>query len=239
MTEMMQNNFSNFETFLKEGERLDDLQLDGAFIISHKDKYCFTSDSVMLANSVITNNKSKIVDLCSGGGIISILIGLKKNCSQVIGVELQSDMADMATRSVKMNGLEEKVEILNYDVKNISEIIPNGYADIVVCNPPYYKVNSGEIRENQNIAISRHEIALSLEELVQNTSKIVKFGGMFYMVHKAERLAEVICTLTKYNLIPKQIYTITTNDNDNVDTFIVISKLGAKHGLTVKNIKHD
>ncbi|MDE6565811.1 MAG: methyltransferase, partial [Clostridia bacterium] len=231
---MNKSNIMDAKAFLKDGERLDDLQLDGAFIISHKDKYCFTSDSVMLANMVSTNSKSKIVDLCSGGGIISILIALKKSFSEIIGVELQSDMADMATRSVKMNGLDSKVKIINHDVKNISDIIPNGYADIAVCNPPYYKINSGEIRENQNIAISRHEIALTLDELIKNTSKILKFGGTFYMVHKAERMAEVIYTLIKYNLIPKQIFTITTNDSDFADTFIVISKLGAKHGLIVK-----
>ncbi len=237
-----QKNWSNKvnpNDFLKDGERLDDLCLDGRYIISHKDKYCFTSDSVMLANMVSANSKSKIVDLCTGGGIISLLIGLKTNCKEIIGVEIQSDMADMAMRSVKMNDLDSKIKIYNHDVRDITAIIPKGYADIVVCNPPYYKVNSGEVREKENIAIARHEIALTLDELVQNTSKILKFGGLFYLVHKAERMAEVIATLTKYNLIPKNIYTISTNNSDIADTFIVISKLGANHGVIVKNIKHD
>lgn len=225
--------------YLKAGERLDDLQLDGRFIISHKDKYCFTSDSVMLANMVTCNAKSKVVDLCCGGGIIGILIALKTNCKQIIGVELQSDMADQATRSILMNNLQDRVKIENYDVKNIVDIIPNGYADIVVCNPPYYKADSGATRLNENIAIARHEIALTLEELIANTSKILKFGGSFYLVHKAERMAEVISCLTKYNLIPKQIYTISTTESNTADTFIVVSKLGANHGVVVKNIKHD
>lgn len=229
----------NESNYLKDGERLDDLQLDGKFIISHKDKYCFTSDSVMLSNMVQTNSKSVVVDLCCGGGIIGILIALKNNCKQIIGVEIQADMADMANRSVQMNNLDGKVKIVNHDVKNITEIIPKGYADIVVCNPPYYKVNSGETKLKDNIAIARHEIALTLEDLVANTSKILKFGGLFYMVHKAERMAEVISTLTNYNLIPKQIFTITTKDDNTADTFIVVSKLGAKHGVIVKNLKHD
>lgn len=225
--------------FLKDGERLDDLQLDGRFIISNKDKYCFTSDAVMLANMVTATSKSKVVDLCTGGGIISILIALKTNCNNITGVELQPDMADMATRSVQMNNLQDRINIVCQDVKNINQILPSGYADIVVCNPPYYKLTSGSMRENSNIAIARHEVALTLQELVQNTSKILKFGGLFYMVHKAERMAEVITTLTKHNLIPKQIYTITTNGSNIADTFIVISKLGGKHGVVVKNIQHD
>lgn len=229
----------NMQEFLHEGERLDDLQLDGAYIISHKDKYCFSSDSVMLANTVRANCKSKIVDLCCGGGIIGILIALKTNCKSVIGVEIQPDMADMANRSVQMNGLSDKVQIINHDVKNITEVIPSGYADIVVCNPPYYKVNSGDTRQTDSIAIARHEISLTLEELVKNTCKILKFGGMFYLVHKAERMAEVITTLSNHNLTPKQIYTICTNNSNVADTFIVVSKLGAKHGVIVENIKHD
>ena len=228
-----------FEKYLQAGERLDGLQLDGRYIISNKDKYCFTSDSVMLANLVNANSKSKIVDLCCGGGIISILIALKTNCKKIIGVELQEDMADMATRSVLMNELQDIVEIINYDVKKITDVIPKGYADIVVCNPPYYKVNSGEIRENSSIAIARHEIALNLEQLAESTSKILKFGGLFYLVHKAERMAEVITTLSKYNLTPKNIYIITTNNSNIADTFIVTCKLGAKPGLIVKHIKHD
>ena len=174
----MQNN-----DFLLDGERLDDLCLDGRFIISHKDKYCFTSDSVMLANMVRANSKSKVVDLCAGGGIISILIALKTSCQKVIGVEIQEDMANMATRSVAMNKLEDRVEILNADVNNISDFIPSGYADIVVCNPPYYKTGSGETRLSENIAIARHEIKLTLEQLIQSTCKILKFGGLFYLVH--------------------------------------------------------
>lgn len=232
-------NSKQYEKFLHDGERLDDLCLDGRYIISHKDKYCFTSDSVMLANMVHATSKSKVVELCAGGGIISILIALKTNCKQIIGVELQEDMADMANRSVAMNNLEEKVRILQADVKNISDFIPSGYADIVVCNPPYYKANSGEKRISENIAIARHEIKLTLKELIQNTCKILKFGGLFYLVHKAERMAEVITTLSEQNLIPKQIYTICTNKSNIVDTFIVVCKLGANHGVIVKNIKHD
>lgn len=225
--------------YLKAGERLDDLQLDDRYIISNKNKYCFTSDAVMLANVVSANNKSKVVDLCAGGGIIGILIALKTKCQSVTGVELQPDMVDMATRSVAMNNLQDKINIICHDVKNITDVLPCGYADIVVCNPPYYKVDSGDMRENSSIALARHEIALTLEQLIKSTSKILKFGGLFYMVHKAERMAEVITLLTQSNLIPKQIFTISNANNNVADTFIVVSKLGGKHGVIVKNIIHD
>lgn len=229
----------NPNALLRDGERLDDLQLAGNFIISHPDKYCFSSDSVMLANMVKANSKSKVVDLCCGGGIIAILIALKTNCNNILGVELQPDMSDMAERSVKINNLENRVNILCEDVRNITNVIPTGSVDVVVCNPPYYKLGSGEIRESRAVAIARHEIMLDLQTLVQCTAKILKFGGLFYMVHKAERMAEVLTTLTQSNLIPKQIFTICTGASNVADTFIVVSKLGAKHGVVVKNIRHD
>lgn len=229
----------DFSNYLKDGERLDDLEFNDMFIISNKDKYCFTSDSVMLANLIKCNAKSTLVDLCCGGGIIGLLVTAKTTCKKVIGVEIQPDMADMATRSVKMNGLDDRMEILCHDVKNITQIIPSGSVDIVACNPPYYKVGDGAIRLNTSIAMARHEIALTLEELVENVSKILKFGGMFYLIHKAERLAEVIACLVKYNLTPKKLYNILTGDNNLADTFVIVCKLGAKHGMTVEYLKHD
>lgn len=227
-----------FEEFLKDGERLDDLQLNNNFIISHKDKYCFTSDSVMLANLVKCNAKSKIVDLCCGQGIIGILIALKNKCKQILGVELQEDMADMASRSVALNGIDDKMKIINYDAKKITDIIECGSQDIVVCNPPYYKTTDGATRSNQSVAMARHEISITLADIVQNVAKILKFGGTFYLIHKAERLGEVFAELAKNNLTPKNLYTICPQNSDTADTFIVVSKLGAKSGLTIKNIKH-
>ena len=232
------NSITHFSSYLKDGERLDDLEYNGMYIISNKDKYCFTSDSVMLANLVKANRNDKIVDLCTGGGIIAILIAAKTSAKQVIGVEIQSDMADMAMRSVKMNNLQDKVSILNNDVIGINKVIGHGSCDIVVCNPPYYKVSEGAARQNECIAIARHEILLPLIDMIKSASDLVKFGGMFYMIHKSERLAEAIVLLSKHLLEPKILYNITTNGGEVSDTFIIVCKKGAKTGIIVHNINH-
>lgn len=128
------------KSILKEGERLDDLQLNGMSIISNPDLYCFTSDSVILANHVKCEGPLRIADLCTGGGIIAVLLAAKTKAREIIGIELQPNMADMANRSVILNNLYERVKILNADVKGIEKTLGYGECDVVTCNPPYYKV---------------------------------------------------------------------------------------------------
>ena len=226
------------ESLLKHGERLDDLEFNDMHIISHKDRYCFTSDSVMLANLVKAGSRDTVVDLCTGGGIIALLIAGKTNAKKIYGVEIQDDMSDMAMRSVKLNNLCERVSIINHDVIGISKVLGHGSADIIVCNPPYFKTGEGSQRLNPCIAIARHEILLPLEEMIKSVSELLKFGGTFYMVHKSERLAEAITLLSKYLLEPKVLYNITTGASDIADTFIIVCKKCGKTGLIVHNINH-
>ncbi len=226
------------DTFIHDGERLDDLEFNGMSIISHKEKYCFTSDSVMLANLVKAGCRDTVVDLCTGGGIIALLIAAKTNANKVYGIEIQQDMADMADRSVQLNNLTEKISIINADVIGISKLLGHGSADIIVCNPPYYKTSEGVSRLNKCIAIARHEILLPLQEMIKSASELLKYGGAFYMVHKSERLAEAIVLLSKHTLEPKILYNITTGTSDIADTFIVVCKKGAKTGIKVHNIQH-
>ena len=226
------------EDYLLNGERLDDLELDGRFIISHKDRYCFTSDAVMLANKVKASAGDRIIDLCTGGGIIALLIALKSNAKEIIGVEIQQEMADMARRSVEMNGLENRIKILNRDLIGSEIILGIGSNDIVVCNPPYYKLTQGITRENDCIAMARHEIAVNLEQIIETASKLLKYGGKFYLVHKSERLAEVISLAVTYKLQPKVLYNIQTNTNE-CDTFILVCKKNAKSGIKIYTIAHD
>lgn len=225
------------EEYLKCGERLDDLELDGRFIISHKDRYCFTSDAVMLANMVKGNAGDRILDLCSGGGIIALLIALKTNAKEIIGVELQAEMVDMANRSVAMNCLQDRIKFLNMDLIGCENILGVGYFDSVVCNPPYYKLTQGITRENECIAKARHEITVNLEQILYTVSRLLKYGGKFYLVHKSERLAEVISLCCKYSLEPKELYNIQTLGKES-DTFILICKKNAKSGMKVYTIRH-
>ena len=163
---------------LKPNERLDDLQFNNLFIIQNPELYCFTSDAVELCNFVKCGVKDRIVDLCSGSGIIGILAQAKTKAKQVYLVEIQESLADMSRRSVEYNKLTN-VEVVNAPLQNIHKQIGDGF-EVVVCNPPYKITNGGELSEKPEMAMCKHEITVTLEEIVCEASKLLKFGGKFY-----------------------------------------------------------
>ncbi|MDD2494360.1 MAG: methyltransferase, partial [Tissierellia bacterium] len=142
---------------LKENEKIEDLQCHGLKIIQNKKWFCFGMDAVLLTNFCDVKNNSKIVDLGTGTGIIPILLSGKKNYEKAIGIEIQEEVAEMAKRSVKLNNLEGKIEILNIDLKNATKLLDKNSFDCVISNPPYKLNNSGIINPNDQKAISRHE----------------------------------------------------------------------------------
>lgn len=186
--------------YLKEGERLDDLQYADMYIIQHKDKYAFTSDAVILANLVRESGKG--VDLCSGSGVIGILVGAKRRAC-VTMVEIQPDMADMCERSLKLNGIDDAC-VINKPLQNINEVIGRNSYDFVTCNPPYKKRGTGKALGKH--ALSRDEVAVTMDEIVAEGSMLLKSGGAMYMCAKEERMAELIYTMQKYKLETKEIY---------------------------------
>ncbi len=190
--------------YLKQGERLDDLQLDGLMIIQNPSRYCFTSDATELANFVRGAKNKRVADLCSGSGIIGILVSYKQKAKRTVLVELQDYMADMAERTIGLNGFKD-IEVLCADVKDVYKTLGCETFDIITVNPPYMKSGSGEERKVPEVAASRHEKFLSLTELLLSSSKLLKFGGSFYMVHRFERLAEIFSEMRKVNIEPKEI----------------------------------
>lgn len=216
---------------LKTNERLDDLQFNNLFIIQNKNGYCFTSDAVALANFVKVKSGGTVVDLCSGSGVIGILVQAKNKVSKTILVELQSSLADMAKRSVEYNNLEN-VEVINAPLQNISKDIGNNCYDVVVCNPPYKQNGTAKlINENEEIAIARHELKVTLEEIVKEASLLLKFGGEFYIVNKEERLVDMCLTLRKYNLEPKELKILPSSKGANV--VMIKAKKGGKNGIKI------
>lgn len=189
---------------LKEKEKLEDLQYNGLAIIQSEDEYRFTTDAVLLAN--FTNDmKGKLcVEFCAGSGVISILIAAKKSPSKVVAIELQQSLADMAKRSVEYNGLQDVIEVVCDDVKNAPNLISKP-ADVVVCNPPYRKLGSGERQLATNLALCRHEIAITLEQVITAASRTLNNRGTFYLVHQAERVAEIVSLCTANQLAVKEI----------------------------------
>jgi tRNA1Val (adenine37-N6)-methyltransferase len=190
---------------LKEDERVEDLQCNGLKIIQNKKWFCFGMDAVLLTNYCDIKSNSKIADLGTGTGIIPILLSGKRNYSKAYAVEIQEEVAEMAKRSVALNGLQEKIEVLNIDLKDAGKYLEPNSFDAVISNPPYKLNNSGIVNPLDKKAISRHEIACTLEDVISTAAMLLKQYGRFYMVHRPDRLADIICLLRKYRLEPKQI----------------------------------
>lgn len=189
---------------LKDSERINDLQLKGLKIIQDTNGFCFGIDAVLLANFTKIKKGAKVVDLGTGTGIIPILIAGKSEAKKIIGVEIQEDVYEMATRSVKLNSLEERVEIINDDIKSIDKVLDiNGY-HVVTSNPPYMHID-GIKNPNDKKAISRHEVKCNLEDVIRAASRLVMPRGKFFMIHRPTRLVDIITLGRQYKLEPKVI----------------------------------
>ena len=221
---------------LRENERLDDLQFNNMYIIQDPDGYCFTSDAVLLANNATVKKGDKVCDLGTGSGIIPILITAKNDIHSAVGLELIDRQVDMATRSVELNGLSDKIKIVHGDIKEGDKLFGCGVFDLVVSNPPYGKLGTGDIKEDEWKARSRYEITITLEEVIQTASKIVKYGGRVCIINKSDRMAETVCLMAKYGVEPKKIINIFRKGN-LADTVIVEGVRGGKMGVKVYGIK--
>lgn len=146
-----------------------------------------------------------VVDLCTGTGIVAILLSGKTNAKKIVGVEIQEESSEMARRSVEMNSLQDRVEILNEDLKKLKNIIGAGSVDTVTVNPPYMKAGSAIINEVNSLTIARHEVCCTLEDVIKEAARMLKTNGEFFMVHKPERLVDIFCIMRKYKIEPKRI----------------------------------
>lgn len=221
---------------LKENERLDDLQYNDMYIIQDPNGYCFTSDAVILANNATVKKGDRVCDLGTGSGIIPILITAKNDIREAIGLELIDRQVDMATRSVEYNHLEGKIKIVHGDIKEADKLFGSGVFDLVVSNPPYGIVGTGEMKQDSWIARSRYEITVTLDEVIKSASKIVKYGGRVAIINKAERLAEMTNLMIKYGIEPKKLINIFRK-GDLADTVILEGVRGGKKGMKVYGIK--
>ena len=190
---------------LKENERIDDLQRNHLRIIQKTDGFCFGMDAVLLSGFAAVKPGERVLDLGTGTGNIPILLSAKTEGEHFTGLEIQEEIAGMAKRSVSMNGLEEKIEIVNGDIKEASRIFGATSFDVVTTNPPYMNDAHGLKNPTEVKAISRHEVLCTLEDVVREGAKVLKHGGRMYMVHRPHRLIEILNTMTKYRLEPKRM----------------------------------
>ena len=219
---------------LKENERIDDLEYKGLKIIQNKEGFCFGVDSVLLSDFAKGIKKnSKVIDIGTGTGIISLLLCKKTELSKIYGIEIQEDVAEMAKRSIEINNLEDKFEIINTNIKNIFEVLEPHQYDVVVTNPPYKKAETGVKSAEKKQLISRHEVECTLEDVIEKSSKLLKDLGEFYMVHRAERLVDIMCLLRKYKLEPKNIRFVHSKAADKPSLILVRAVRAAKEFLKV------
>ena len=217
------------DIILNEHEKIEDLQCKGLRIIQNKKWFCFGMDAVLLANYCDLKKGSKVVDLGTGTGIIPLILYAKKNISLAIGVEIQPEVAEMANRSIKLNNLEDEIKILNVDLKEVTNHLEPHSFDAVVSNPPYKLYNSGIKNPTDQKAISRHEVMCTLEDVIKNASKLLKQYGKFYMIHRPDRLVDIMCLLREYKLEPKRIRFIHPHVNEKPNMVIIqASKNGNK-----------
>lgn len=215
---------------LKNGERIDDLQFKDLKIIQNEKGFCFGIDAVLLSDFAKNMKKAEtVVDFCTGTGIIAILLsGKVEEINKIYAVEVQKDVADMAKRSVALNNLEEKIEIINDDLKEINKYIDNGKVDAITVNPPYKPANSGIINDENNLTISRHEVLCTLEDIISKSAKLLKFNGKFYMVHRPERLVDIMYLMRKYKLEPKRIRFVHPTVNSIANLVLIEGTKGGK-----------
>lgn len=198
---------------LNKNERLDELGINNLKIIQNKEYFCFGTDSVLLANFVKSENSNNIIlDLCSGSGVIPIIMSAKKKYKKIFGVELQKEMYELFEKNITLNNLNEKIISLNSDIKdikNIKEIILKNTSsekiDIIVCNPPYKTLGTGFETKHDVKTIAKCEVMCNLEDIMNTSSKLLGKKGRLYLVHKPERLSDLIVLGRKYNLEAKEI----------------------------------
>lgn len=189
---------------LLPGERVDDLMAGGLAIIQHPGVFCFSLDAVLLARFVTLPPRGRVVDLCTGNGIIPLLLSTR-TAAEIVGVEIQERLCDMARRSVTLNGLNDRVSILCRDLRMCTEVLPVGTFDVVTANPPYLPRDGADVSPNPYLAAARHELFCTLEDVVRVASRLVKSGGRVALVHRPARLVELFSLMRQYRVEPKRV----------------------------------
>lgn len=191
--------------YIREGERLDDLQIKGYKIIQNPESFCFGMDAVLLSSFAKVKPCEKALDLGTGTGILPILLCAKNEGSHYTGLEIQKESVSLARRSVKYNGLEDRIDIVEGDIKEASKIFGAASFQAITVNPPYMIGEHGLKNENEALYIARHEVLCTLEDILRESARLLTPKGRFYMVHRPFRLPEILAKMSAYRIEPKRM----------------------------------
>lgn len=220
---------------LKQNERIDELEYEKLKIIQNKEEFCFGIDSILLSDfAKEIKENAKVLDLGTGTGIISLLLCKKTKLKQIIAIEVQKQMAEMAKRSVELNQLQDKIQIIEDNIKNIDKTLLIEHFDAIVTNPPYKKKNTGIPNPNPNKLIARHEIEATLEDFVKVSFKMLKDKGSLYLVHRPDRLVDILELLRKNKMEPKVIKFVYPSQEKEPNLVLIKAIKNAKPFLKIE-----
>lgn len=220
-------------THLKPDERLEDLQCGGLQLIQSSAEYRFTTDAVLLANFCRDMRGKRCVELGAGSGVISLLVACKKHPAHITAVELQPQLADMMQRSVSLNGLDGVITVVCGDLKQARQHVAQP-ADVVICNPPYRKLGSGDRQQALNLALCRHEIAATLADVVHAAADLLNNRGSLYLVHQADRLCELVALCAASGIAVKEILPVCPSPGRQPNLVLVRAVKGGGSDCTLR-----
>lgn len=246
---------------LNPNERIDDLEIKNYKIIQNTEMFCYGIDAVLLSDFAKVKKHEVVLDMCTGNGVVAMLLEAKNECKHIVGIDILEKNIDMARRSIEMNGQIDKISFVCGDVKEmtrklgnqeIREIIktsnisgnqvnesglvnwcPESF-DVITCNPPYMANGAGPQNENMDKLVARHEIMCTLEDIISNVSKVVKFGGRMYMIHRPQRLAEIIYIMKKYDLEPKRLRNVYPTVDKKPTMILIEARKGGAPELIIE-----
>lgn len=219
---------------LKASERVDELQRNGYGIIQDPERFCFGMDAVLLSGFARVKEGGRVLDLGTGTGIIPILLAAKTKASHLTGLEIQADSADMASRSVRMNALEHRIDIVQGDIREAADLFPAASFDVVTCNPPYMIGGHGLINPDAPRAIARHEVKCTFSDVARAAAVLLRPQGSLFLVHRPFRLAEIIVTLSSLRLEPKRMQLVYPYADREPNMVLLEARRGGNSRMTVE-----
>lgn len=219
---------------LLPGERIDELQRNGYRIIQNPERFCFGMDAVLLSGFARAKKQERCLDLGCGNGIIPILMEAKTEGKHFTGLEIQPESADMAKRSVALNGLQDRIDIVEGDIKDASKIFGASSFHVVTTNPPYMTAQHGLTNLYEAKTIARHEVLCNLEDIIRESARLLMPGGRFYMVHRPFRLAEIISLMVQYRIEPKRMRLVYPYVDREPNMVLIEGLRGGKSRMTVE-----
>ena len=224
----------SLEVLIGEDEKLDELFNGRVRIIQKKEGYRFSIDAILLAHFTSQLSANSIIDLGTGSGIIPLILARKMSAPTIVGVEVQEAMADMAKRTIVLNGFAERVSILHEDLRNLRNHFAASSFDLVVSNPPYYPLKEGRINPDEQKAIARHEIMAKVEDVISISHYLVKPSGRVVVIFPARRLVDLLLSIREYDLKPELLQIIHSHKHDEGKLVIVKSCKGGDPELVVR-----